>query len=68
MRDLRLYWDSWGMDEQCSQESAGVKGKSESFYGGSQGTTRRMKRCWRVVGRVKRRKEDSIHDEDDSRE
>ena len=47
-RDLRLYQGSW--DEQCSRESAGVKGKSEGFYGGLWGATRRMERCWEVVG------------------
>jgi hypothetical protein len=31
-RDSRLYWGSG--DEQCSQESAGVRGESEGFYGG----------------------------------
>jgi hypothetical protein len=33
-----------------------VKGKSEGFYGGPQGTTVRTGRCQEVVGRVKRGK------------
>jgi hypothetical protein len=52
--DSRLYWGSW--DEQCSQESAEVRGKSEGFYSGPRGTTRRMERCQEVVSRVKRGK------------
>jgi len=32
----------------------GARGKLEGFYGGPQGTTRRMERCREVVGRVKR--------------
>jgi hypothetical protein len=53
-KDLRLYQGS--RDEQCSRESAGAKGESESFYGGPQGATRRTGRCWEVVGRAKRGK------------
>jgi hypothetical protein len=30
------------------------RGELEGFYGGPQGTIRRMERCWGVVGRVKR--------------
>jgi hypothetical protein len=64
-KDLRLYRGSRG--EQCSQESMDVKGESEGFYGGPQGTTRRMERCQEVVGRAKRGQEDGIYDEGDSR-
>jgi hypothetical protein len=31
-KDSRLYWGSG--DEQCSQESMGVRGESRGFYGG----------------------------------
>ena len=64
-KDSRLYWGSG--DEQCSRESAGVRGESRGFYGGLWGATRRMERCREVVGRVKRGKEDGICDEGDSR-
>jgi hypothetical protein len=64
-KDSRLYWGSG--DEQCSQESVGVRGKSKGFYGGPRGATGRMERCQKVVGRAKRGKEDGIHDEGDSR-
>ena len=64
-KDSRLYWGSG--DEQCSQESAGARGESRGFYGDLWGATRRMERCWEVVSRVKRGKEDSICDEGDSR-
>ena len=50
--DSRLYWGSG--DEQCSQESMGARGESRGFYDGLRGATRRMERCWEVVGRVKR--------------
>jgi hypothetical protein len=43
-KDLRLYWNRW-LDEQCSQESVGVRSKLEVFYGGLQSTTRRTRRC-----------------------
>jgi hypothetical protein len=64
-KDSRLYRGSW--DEQCSRESADVKGESEGFYGGLWGATRRTERCREVVGRAKRGKEDGICDEGDSR-
>jgi hypothetical protein len=63
--DSRLYWGSG--DEQCSRESADARGESKGFYDGPRGTTRRMERCWEVVGKVKRGKEDGIRDEGDSR-
>jgi len=64
-KDSRLYWGS--RDEQCSQESTGVRGESGGFYGGLQGATRRMGRCQEVVGRAERGKGDGIYDEGDSR-
>ena len=64
-KDSRLLLGWW--DEQCSQESAGVKGESRGFYGGPRGATGRMERCREVIGRVKRGKEDGIYDEGDSR-
>jgi hypothetical protein len=64
-KDSRLYWGS--RDEQCSQESAGVRGESRGFYSGPRGATRRTERCWEVVSRAKRGKEDGICDEGDSR-
>jgi hypothetical protein len=63
--DSKLYWGSG--DEQCSQESVDVRGESKGFYGGLWGTTGRMERCWEVVGRAERGKEDGIRDEGDSR-
>ena len=42
------------MDEQCSQESAVVRGEWDSFYGGLQGATGEMGEHWGVIGRVKR--------------
>jgi len=50
--------------KQYSQESAEVRDKSDGFYGGSWGTTREMREHWRVVSRVRRRK-DSTNDEGD---
>jgi hypothetical protein len=64
-KDSRLYWGSG--DEQCSRESADMRGESKGFYGGSRGATGRMERCREVVGKVKRGKEDGIRDEGDSR-
>jgi len=64
-KDSRLYWGS--RDEQCSQESVGVRDESEGFYGGPRGATRRAERCQEVVGRAKRGQEDGICDEGDSR-
>jgi hypothetical protein len=64
-KDSRLYWGSG--DEQCSQESVGMKGESKGFYGGPRGTTRRMGRCRGVVSKAERGKEDGIYDEGDSR-
>jgi len=42
------------VDEQCSQESAVVRGELDSFYGGLRGTTREMEGHWGVIGRAKR--------------
>jgi hypothetical protein len=64
-KDSRLYWGSG--DEQRSQESAGAKGESRGFYGGPWGAARRTERCWEVVSRAERGKEDGICDEGDSR-
>jgi hypothetical protein len=64
-KDSRLYWGNG--DEQCSRESAGVRDKSDGFYGGPWGTTGRTERCWEVVGEAERGKEDGIYDEGDSR-
>jgi hypothetical protein len=64
-KDSRLYWGS--RDEQCSQESVGVRDKSDGFYGGLQGATRGTERCREVVGKAERGKEDGIYNEGDSR-
>jgi len=64
-KDSRPYWGSG--DEQCSQESAGVRGESRGFYGGLQSATGRAGRCQEVVGRAERGKEDGIYDGGDSR-
>ena len=53
-KDSRLYWGSG--DEQCSQESAGVRGESRDFYGGLWGATGRTERYREVVGKVERGK------------
>jgi len=44
-----------------------VRGESGSFYGGPRGATGRTERCWGVVGKAEREKEDGIYDEGDSR-
>ena len=64
-KDSRLYWGS--RDEQCSQESAGVRGESRGFYGGPRGAAEGTGRCREVVGKAERGKEDGICDEGDSR-
>ena len=44
-----------------------MRDESKGFYGGPRGTTGRIERCWIVVGRAKRGKEDGIRNEDNSR-
>jgi hypothetical protein len=45
----------------------GANGESRGSYGGLWGATGRTERCWEVVGKVERGKEDGICDEGDSR-
>ena len=63
-KDSRLYWGSW--NEQCSQESAGVRGESEGFLWWSAGCHRENGEMSRSC-RARRGKEDGICDEGDSR-
>ena len=64
-KDSRLYWGSG--DEQCSQESAGVRGESGGFLWWSAGRHRENGEMLGSCRQGGEREEDGIYDGGDSR-
>jgi hypothetical protein len=64
-KDSRLYWGSG--DEQCSQESAGVRGESRGLLWWSMGRHRENREMSGSCRQGGEREEDGICDEGDSR-